>query len=156
MARRKPRRMRCSDESTKQPKIDSQSATTAQKHDPEERHLWYDFLKGLPITFNRQKVINRYIVDFYCAKAKLVIELDGSQHFEDTGAKADKERDAYLRSLGLRVLRYPNSAIWGNFEGVCEDILNRLSDGSTSSASLCSAPSPLVRKNSRRSVSTLR
>ena len=107
-----------------------------------ERHLWYDFLKQLPVTFNRQKVIGRYIVDFYCAEAKLVIELDGSQHFEDAGAEADRERDEYMKSMGLMVLRYPNSAIWGNFEGVCEDILYHISDVSTSSASLCSAPSP--------------
>ena len=138
------------------PKLTGKAQQLRKNMTREERHLWYDFLKQLPVTFNRQKVIGRYIVDFYCAEAKLVIELDGSQHFEDVGAKADKERDAYLRSLGLSVLRYPNSAIWGNFEGVCEDILNRLSDGSTSSASLRSAPSPLVRKNSRRSVSTLR
>ena len=124
------------------PKLTAKAQQLRKNMTPEERHLWYDFLKGLPITFNRQKVINQYIVDFYCAKAKLVIELDGSQHFEDAGAKADKERDAYLRSQGLRVLRYPNSEIWRNFEGVCEDILFHLSGVLTSSASLCSAPSP--------------
>ena len=59
----------------------------------EERHLWYDCLKQLPVTVHRQKVIGQYIVDFYIAEAKLVIELDGSQHFEDAGAIADKERD---------------------------------------------------------------
>ena len=72
----------------------------------------------------------------------MVIELDGSQHFEDAGAEADRERDEYMKSMGLMVLRYPNSAIWGNFEGVCEDILYHISDVSTSSASLRSAPSP--------------
>ena len=54
---------------------------------PEERHLWYDFLRNYPIRFNRQKIIGKYIVDFYCAKAKLIIELDGSQHFEENGIK---------------------------------------------------------------------
>ena len=58
----------------------------------EERHLWYDFLKTLPFTINRQKVIGMYIVDFYCAEAKLVIELDGSQHYSDGGQQTDKKR----------------------------------------------------------------
>ena len=124
------------------PKLTGRAQQLRKNMTREERHLWYDFLKQLPVTFNRQKVIGRYIVDFYCAEAKLVIELDGSQHFEDAGAEADRERDEYLKSMGLMVLRYPNSAIWGNFEGVCEDILYHISDVSTSSASLCSAPSP--------------
>ena len=124
------------------PKLTGRAQQLRKNMTREERHLWYDFLKQLPVTFNRQKVIGRYIVDFYCAEAKLVIELDGSQHFEDAGAEADRERDEYMKSMGLMVLRYPNSAIWGNFEGVCEDILYHISDVSTSSASLCSAPSP--------------
>ena len=66
------------------------------------------------------------IVDFYCHKAKLVIELDGSQHYEDDGAAADKERDAYLASLGLTILRIPNNEISRNFDGVCEEIWSRL------------------------------
>ena len=71
----------------------------------EERHLWYDFLKELPVNFNRQKVIGNYIVDFYCAKAKIVIELDGSQHYFDEGREKDLKRDRFLSSLGLTVLR---------------------------------------------------
>ena len=105
----------------------------------EERHLWYDFLKTLNVTFNRQKVIGNYIVDFYCAKAKIVIELDGSQHYEDKGLQTDQKRDNYLNSLGITVLRYSNLDINKNFRGVCLDILNHIS---TSSASLRSAPSP--------------
>ena len=66
----------------------------------EERRLWFDFLKQLPVTVNRQKVIDRYIVDFYCASRKLVIELDGSQHYENEGADADRERDHALNRLG--------------------------------------------------------
>ena len=77
----------------------------------EERHLWYDFLKRLPVTFHRQKVIGRYIVDFYCASAKLVIELDGSQHYETENMEADAVRDEYLNSLGLTVKRYSNRDI---------------------------------------------
>ena len=88
----------------------------------EERHLWYDFLKGLPFTFNRQKVIGNYIVDFYCAEAKLIIELDGSQHYEKEGREKDIERDRFFNSLGIKVLRYPNIDIHRNFDGVCSDI----------------------------------
>ena len=92
----------------------------------EERHLWYDFLKGLPVTVHRQKVIGHYIVDFYCAEGKLVIELDGSQHYEDQGKENDVLRDVYLRSLGLTVLRYSNLDVQRNFDGVCQDILQHL------------------------------
>ena len=92
----------------------------------EERHLWYDFLKGLPITFNRQKVIGPYIVDFYCAQFKIVVELDGSQHYEDEGKAKDIERDEYFRCNGIKVLRYSNLDVNRNFEGVCEDILKYL------------------------------
>ncbi|MBQ2968269.1 MAG: endonuclease domain-containing protein [Clostridia bacterium] len=92
----------------------------------EEKHLWYDFLKNLPVTVNRQKVIGSYIVDFYIASAKLVIELDGSQHFEQAGEKRDAERDAYLSGLGIQVFRYSNLELNQNFEGVCEEILNNL------------------------------
>ena len=92
----------------------------------EERHLWYDFLKGLPVMVHRQKVIGNYIVDFYIAEAKLVIELDGSQHYEPEGQKADLARDAYLNSLGLMVLRYSNADVNLQFQSVCMDIWNRL------------------------------
>ena len=92
----------------------------------EERHLWYDFLKPLSLDFHRQKVINKYIVDFYCAKAKLVIELDGSQHYEAEGIISDKQRDEFLSGLGLTVLRYSNADINTNFRGVCEDILGHM------------------------------
>lgn len=92
----------------------------------EERHLWYDFLKILPTTVHRQKVIGNYIVDFYIAEAKLVIELDGSQHFKEDGKQMDATRNEYLHSLGLTVLRYANSDVKRNFNGVCEDIWSRL------------------------------
>jgi very-short-patch-repair endonuclease len=88
----------------------------------EERHLWYDFLKCYPIQFNRQKVIGNTIVDFYCHKAKLIVELDGSQHFDDGGLANDRCRTEYLNSLGLQVLRIPNNEIWDNFASVCEAI----------------------------------
>ena len=95
----------------------------------EERHLWYDFLKHLDVSVNRQKTLGSYIVDFYCDKAKLVIELDGSQHFEETGAAKDKRRDQALSEEGYTVLRYANSEVNGNFRGVCADILAHLPVG---------------------------
>ena len=75
---------------------------------------------------HRQKVIGRYVVDFYIAEAKLVIELDGSQHYEPEGQQSDYIRDQELASLGLRVLRYSNADVNQRFEGVCEDILNHI------------------------------
>ena len=88
----------------------------------EERHLWYDFLRTYPVRFLRQKVLGKYIVDFYCAEAKLVIELDGSQHFEDTNIAKDQERTNFLESYGLSVIRIPNNEINNNFRGVCQYI----------------------------------
>ena len=92
----------------------------------QERHLWFDFLQSLPQTVRRQKVFGSYIVDFYIASRKLVIELDGSQHFEEAGQNYDERRDAFLRSLGLTVLRFANSDVDKNFRGVCEEILQHL------------------------------
>ena len=92
----------------------------------EERHLWYDCLKLLPVTAHRQKILGNYIVDFYIASAKLVIELDGSQHYEEMGRIKDMERDAYLKGAGYTVLRYSNADINQRFRSVCEDIYNRL------------------------------
>ena len=88
----------------------------------EERHLWYDFLRTYPIRFLRQKTLGKYIVDFYCAEAKLVIELDGSQHYDDSHLEKDEERTNYLREYGLKVIRIPNNEVSNNFRGVCEYI----------------------------------
>ena len=88
----------------------------------EERHLWYDYLRTHPIRFVRQKVLGKYIADFYSAQAKLVIELDGSQHYEEQMAKEDAERTAFLEEYGLTVIRIPNNEINRNFRGVCEYI----------------------------------
>ena len=88
----------------------------------EERHLWYDYLRSYPIRFQRQKVLGKYIADFYCAKASLVIELDGSQHYESIGLEKDTERTDYLQQYGLTVIRIPNNEIMRNFLGVCEYI----------------------------------
>lgn len=88
----------------------------------EERHLWYDFLRGHPIRFSRQKVLGKYIADFYSAKAKLVIELDGSQHYENDNMQKDTERTDFLKKYGLTVIRILNNEINENFQGVCEYI----------------------------------
>ena len=88
----------------------------------EERHLWYDFLRSFPVRFSRQKVLGKYIADFYCAEARLVIELDGSQHFDEANAVKDAERTAFLENYGLQILRIPNNEVMNNFRGVCEYI----------------------------------
>ena len=88
----------------------------------EERHIWYDFLRSYPVRFSRQKVLGKYIADFYSAEARLVIELDGAQHFEDHNLEKDAERTAFLEGYGLTVIRIPNNDVSGNFHGVCEYI----------------------------------
>ena len=85
----------------------------------EERHLWYDFLCSYPMRFSRQKVLGKYIADFYCAQAKLVIELDGSQHYNPENMKKDEERSEYLKGYDITVLRIPNNDVMHNFDGVC-------------------------------------
>ena len=88
----------------------------------EERHLWYDFLRYYPVRFSKQKVLGKYIADFYSAEAKLVLELDGSQHYEIDEMENDADRTAFLEEYGLRVIRIPNNEVNGNFQGVCEYI----------------------------------
>ncbi|MDO5401574.1 MAG: DUF559 domain-containing protein [Eubacteriales bacterium] len=88
----------------------------------EERTLWYHFLKNHSFSFRRQTVIGNYIVDFFCYQAKLVIELDGSQHYEQTGLDNDKKRTEYLKQQGLTVIRFSNDDVKHNLRGVCEKI----------------------------------
>ena len=88
----------------------------------EEKHLWYDFLKGYPVRFLRQKIIDDYIADFYCHRARLVIELDGSQHYTKDGLLNDKIRTEHIEKRNLTVLRIPNGEINHNFEGICRFI----------------------------------
>ena len=85
----------------------------------QEKHLWYDFLNSYEHSFRRQVVIGNYIVDFYCRKAKLVIEIDGSQHYTPESIQHDKERTEYLESCGIKVLRFLNKDIDRNFENSC-------------------------------------
>ncbi len=88
----------------------------------EERHLWYDFFKDYPVRFLRQKVIDNYIVDFYCSKARHAIELDGSQHYEVKGMLKDRIRTEYIEKRNIMVIRFANTDIWENFSGVCQYI----------------------------------
>ena len=88
----------------------------------EERHLWYDYLRTHPVRFSRQKVLGKYIADFYSAEAQLVIELDGSGHYAEENQQYDAERTRFLEGYGLRVIRIPNNELNSNFGGVCEYI----------------------------------
>ncbi len=88
----------------------------------EEKHLWYDFLRTYPVRFSRQKVLGKFIADFYSAEAKLVIELDGSGHYSKEKIQYDTERTLFLQEYGLQVLRITNTDIQKNFRGVCEYI----------------------------------
>ena len=92
----------------------------------EEKHLWYDFLKQLPFTVKRQEVFENYIADFYIREVKLIIELDGSQHYTEEGLEKDATRDRYFQKHGIKVLRYTNVDIHKSFTGVCADILAQI------------------------------
>ena len=111
---------------TKNSKLTINAQNLRKNMTKEERHIWYDFLKTLPITVNRQKVIGKYIVDFYCASKKIVVEIDGSQHYDGVEKEKDKIRDEYLNSLGIKVLRYSNRDVNQNFRVVCTDIYNHI------------------------------
>ena len=93
---------------------------------PEERHLWYDFLKRLPVTVHRQKIIGDFIVDFFISSKNVVIEIYGLQHSMPENKISDEQRDRELKLLGIDVLRYKNNDINKNFHMVCEDILKHL------------------------------
>ena len=88
----------------------------------EEKHLWYDFLRYYPVRFYRQRVIGPYIVDFFCHRAQLVIELDGSGHYTEAGRMKDEGRKAFLERRGLLVIRYTNRIIREQFSLVCDQI----------------------------------
>ena len=89
---------------------------------PQERHLWYDYLRNYPVKFYRQRPIDQFIVDFYCSKAHLVIELDGSQHYTVEGITYDQIRSEILNQYQLEVMRFSNVEIDRNFQGVCGEI----------------------------------
>jgi Uncharacterized protein conserved in bacteria len=119
---------------------------------PWERKLWYEFLHSYPIRFQRQKVIGNYIADFYCAKARLIIELDGGGHYEPEQVTKDNERTKILQTMSLQIVRVCNLDIDRNFAGVCEMIDNTVRGSLLQSASL-TAPSSegaLEKDNSHR------
>ena len=108
---------------------------------PQERRLWYDFLKDYPLRFQRQKVIGSYIVDFYCHASRLVIELDGDQHGEPEHHRRDALRTKELEALGLRVLRFANREIDESLEAVCHSI-NRAARERLPSSTSADVPFP--------------
>ena len=108
------------------PRLRQYARTLRKNMTKEERKLWYQFLKELPLTVKRQERVGRYIADFYIPSLRLAIELDGAQHFERSGQSYDETRDAFFENKGIRVVRYPNNAVNQNFAGVCEDILQQI------------------------------
>ena len=107
-------------------KLVSNARTLRKNMTPEEKHLWYDFLKRLPVNVRRQHNIQNYIVDFYIAEKKIVIEVDGRQHLLPEHKYADAQRDTDLASWGIVVLRYSNDSIRNHFHTVAADILKNL------------------------------
>ena len=103
-------------------KMKKNAQTLRKNLTKEEAHLWYQFLCRYPIRFRRQYVIGNYIADFFCHRAKLVIELDGSQHCTPEEMEYDRKRTQYLQSQGLRVLRFSNLDVMRRFRDVCETI----------------------------------
>ena len=104
-----------------------QNARTLRKNMTlEEKHLWYDFLRRLPITVKRQHNIENYIVDFYIAEKKIVIEIDGKQHTSLEHKLSDDKRDSVLANWGIKVLRYSNDVLRNNFSYVTEDIMKNI------------------------------
>ena len=103
-------------------KLTSRAQQLRKNMTKEERKLWYDYLRNYPYQFRRQVAFGNYILDFYCAAAKLAIELDGSQHYEQEGQEYDSRRTAYLNRAGIMVLRFSNTDVMRNLTGVCQMI----------------------------------
>jgi very-short-patch-repair endonuclease len=93
---------------------------------PAERKLWYEFLSALPQKFSRQKPLGRYIVDFYCSRHRLAIEIDGDSHYSGTGPSYDAMRTAWLKAQGVRVVRFTNPEVIQHFDAVCSEVLSAL------------------------------
>ena len=89
---------------------------------PAEKKLWYEYLREFPLRVLRQKPIDNFIVDFYCAKLKLVIEIDGDTHFSPEAKIKDEERTKILEGYSLRLIRFTNDDVYHNFEAVCQMI----------------------------------
>ena len=89
---------------------------------PQENHLWYDYLRDYPIRFQRQKTIDCFIADFYCFEARLIVEIDGAQHYTSQGKAYDLERSTILDRYGLRIIRFSNEEVDHSFSLVCSTI----------------------------------
>jgi very-short-patch-repair endonuclease len=100
-------------------RLKAASRTLRRDSTPAERKLWYEFLRDLPDKFTRQKPLGGYVVDFYCSRLQLVVEIDGDSHFTELGEAHDAVRTAVLGSLNLQVLRFTNAEVMKDFEGVC-------------------------------------
>lgn len=103
-------------------RLNERAKELRRKMTPQERKLWHRFLKDYSIKIYKQRVIKFFVVDFYCAEARLVIELDGSQHYTEQGKAYDEERSAILHGYGLKVLRFSNRDVNNHFDAVCETI----------------------------------
>ena len=103
-------------------KLKEQSRGLRKNMTEQERRLWYCFLREYPIKFYRQRPIGNYIADFYCSKAKIVIEIDGSQHYTGEGMNYDENRTNTIKAFGVEVIRFSNYDVNTNFEGVCMKI----------------------------------
>ena len=123
---------------------------------PQERKLWYEFLRKCDLKFQRQKAIGRYIADFYCASAKLIIEIDGGQHYDEESIEYDFKRTEYFESLGIKVQRYTNREIDFNFVDVCNNILFSLKIYSTPQSPSVTAPLQVEPKKQHNVDSTIK
>jgi len=101
------------------PRLTGRAQRLRRDAPPAERKLWYEYLRYLPEKFTRQKPLGSYVVDFYCAQRRLVIELDGDSHFANGADRYDERRTEKLAALGVRVLRLSNKEVMEGFEGVC-------------------------------------
>ena len=104
------------------PKLTAHAQELRKNMTKEERKLWYDYLSGYPYRFRRQVTFGHYILDFYCAAAKLAVELDGSQHYTPEGIHKDAQRTRFLEENGIVVVRFSNLDVMKNLSGVCQQI----------------------------------
>ena len=110
------------------PSVKDRSRDLRKNMTRQEKHLWYDFLRSYPVKIYRQRSIDRFIVDFYCSPARLVIEVDGGQHYTPEGLTYDAERTEILAGYGVEVLRFNNSEVDGNFSFVCQAIDQKIKE----------------------------
>ena len=123
-------------------KLTSRAQQLRKNMTKEERKLWYEYLRNYPYQFRRQVAFGKYILDFYCAAAKLAIELDGSQHYEADGPEYDNRRTAFLNRMGISVLRFTNTDVMRNLSGVCQMIDMTVNNRILASLQGATSPAP--------------